>query len=223
VTSGPTLVAVRELATRGTILGYTNGNFGPNDGVQRAQMAALIARATNAGPGTPTNGTLSPPACIKPGTWDCEDWGNTFTDRGGLDANLWRNAGTLQHYGVALGYTAADCTAKGKAAPCFGPTDPVTQAQTITFITRMMIKKGYWLAQSDTAHPYTGVPAPHAGDIATFHYYTGGIPDAPTTAANWNAQAKRGWFAQALWAALDAYWGTDGLLPDGRPAGGMVP
>ncbi len=105
-------VAIAELASRGTIRGYTNGNYGPDDGVQRAQMAALIARATSAGPGTPTGGTLTPPDCLVPGSWDCEDWGNNFQDRNGLDANLWRNVGALQHYRVAFGYDAASCTIK---------------------------------------------------------------------------------------------------------------
>jgi hypothetical protein len=211
--------AITELSARGIIRGYLDGTFGPNDGVQRAQMAALIARGTPGGPGTPPT-MLTPPACLVAGTWDCESWGNNFTDRNGLDANLWRNVGTLQHYAVALGYTARDCADQGKALPCFGPTDPVTYAQTISFITRAMIAKGYWIAQSDASHPYTGVPAPHAGDIATFHYYTGGIPAPP---GNWNGAATRGWFARALWAALDSYWGTDGTLPDERAAGGLIP
>lgn len=44
--------------------------------MQRVQMAALIARATAAGPGTPPT-TLVPPACLVAGTWDCENWSNT--------------------------------------------------------------------------------------------------------------------------------------------------
>ncbi len=136
--------AIGELATRGTIRGYNASSYGPDDGVQRAQMAALIARATT---GTaPAGHTLTPPACLVAGTWDCEDWGNSFTDQSG-DPNLWRNAGTLQHYGVALGYQPGDCAAKGRAFPCYGPSDAVTYAETITFITRAMVAKGYWVLQ----------------------------------------------------------------------------
>jgi subtilisin family serine protease len=222
VTGGAAFVAITELASRGAIFGYTNGNYGPNDPVQRAQMAALIARATPAGPHTPPT-TLVPPACLVAGSWDCENWGNSFTDPGGIDANLWRNAGALQHYGVALGYTAQDCASKGKTFPCYGPTDPVSHAQTIAFITRAMIAKGYWLAQPNAQLPYAGVPAVLATEVKTYHYYTGGIPAAPTTANAWNGVAQRGWFALALWTALDSYWGTDALLPDGRPAGGRMP
>jgi hypothetical protein len=202
--------AIVELASRGTILGFNATTYGPDQGVQRAQMAALIARAMPEGPGTPTFGYVAPPACAVAGTWDCEDWGNSFTDQG-------------QHYQVAFGYTAADCQARGRAFPCYGPTDPVSHAQTIAFITRAMIVKGYWVAQPNAPLPYAGVPGVLATEVRTFHYYTGGVPDAPGSASGWNGGATRGWFARALWAALDSYWGVDGDLPDQRPAGGYVP
>ena len=200
--------AVGQLAARGLILGYGGGRFGPGDGVQRAQMAALIARATSAGPGVPPT-MLVPPACVVAGSWDCEDWGNTFTDRNGLDGNLWRNVGTLQRYGVTLGYAAGDCAAQGRAYPCYGPTDPVTYAQTITFITRMMKVKGYWVSQPGAPLPYAGVPGPHQEDVRTFAFYTQGLGGVPAPPSNWNAGASRGWFAQALWQALNSYRGTD--------------
>jgi subtilisin family serine protease len=206
--SRPDYVAITELASRGSILGYGNGRYGPGDGVQRAQMAALISRATPAGPGTPPT-MLTPPACVVANSWDCESWGNSFTDPSGISPGLWRNAGTLQHYGVALGYTQQDCTARGKAYPCYGPTDPVSHAQTIAFVTRAMIAKGYWQPQPNAPLPYSGVPAVLATEVRTFHFYAGLIPAAPTTAAGWNAPANRGWFAMALWSALDSYWGND--------------
>jgi S-layer homology domain len=183
--------AIVALATRGLIRGYANGNYGPDDTVTRAQMAALIARATpSGGLGIPT---LVPPACLVAGSWDCEDWGNHFIDQGGLDGNLWRDVGVLQHYGVANGLDGVH----------FGPGDPVTFAQTISFITRAMEAKGIWEAQPDAPLPYNGVSAAHADDVRTFTYYVyvGGIPAPPT---DWNATATRGWFARALWAALDA-------------------
>ena len=83
-----------------------------------------------------------------------------------------------------------------------------------------MITKGYWVAQPVAPIPYQGVPSVLLTEVRTFHFYTGGVPDAPS---NWNDGADRGWFAQALWAALNSYWGTDGFMLDGRPAGGYVP
>jgi hypothetical protein len=157
----------------------------------------------------PGSGALVPPACVVAGTWDCEDWGTTFADRNGLDAGLWRNVGALQHHDVARGYSAADCAAKGLPAPCFAPTAPVSYAETITFVTRAMVAKGYWQLQPNAPQPYAGVPAVFAPEVATYHHYTqarGGVSAPP---AIWNAQATRGWFALALWAALDSHWSTD--------------
>jgi hypothetical protein len=132
--------------------------------------------------------------------------------------HLWRNAGTLQHYGVALGYAFGDYAIKGRAFPCYGPSDPVTYAQTITFIVRMMKVKGYWLAQPTAPLPYANVPGPHQEDVRTFAFYTQGLGGIPAPPADWNGGASRGWFALALWQALDSYWGSD------RPgAGGYVP
>ena len=126
----------------------------------------------------------------------------------------------MQHYNVAFGYTAQDCANQGRAFPCYGPTDPVSYAQTIAFIARAMIAKGYWVAQPNAPLPGGNVPGVLATPIRTFAFYTGGIPDPP---GDWNAGASRGWFAAALWSALDSYWGTDGNLLDGRPGGGFVP
>ncbi len=215
--------AIANLAARGTIRGYANGNYGPDDGVQRAQMAALIARATLAGPGTPTNGTPTPPACLATGTWDCEDWGNAFSDRNGLDANLWRNIGALQHYRVAFGYDGAACAARGVASPCYAPNAAVSYVETVVFITRAMIAKGYWVAQPGAPQPYAGVPAVFTTEVATYTVYTQGAGGLPAPPGDWNAGATRGWFARALWQALNTYWGTDGTLPDGRNAGGFQP
>ena len=177
--------AIRQMAARGIIKGYANGDFGPQDTTQRAQMAALIARAMG---------------------WDQEDWGNSFSDRGGLVEALWRNVGTLQHYQVALGYDGTACAQRNTAAPCFGPTEPVTQAQTISFITRAMVKKGYWQQQANAANPFPDVPqsSGHVADLATFVHYVGAPPGA-TVGQNWPAwssPATRGWFAQTEWAVV---------------------
>lgn len=193
--SAPYAEAVAALAARGVVLGTRDGSFRPGETTLRAQLAALVARSI---PGDrPPGHTLAPPDCAVAGSWDCEDWGNDFKDRGGLVADLWRNVGTLQHYGVAQGYDAAT----------FGPNDPVTHAQAISLITRALVAAGIWEDQPGVPLPYPGAPAAHADDIRTFAFYTqarGGVPDADTTwdTARWNAGATRGWVARALWAAI---------------------
>ncbi len=179
----PYLTAIRELSGRGIIRGYGDGNFGPSDFILRAQMAALIARAME---------------------WDLEDHGNKFSDRNGVDANLWRNVGTLAFYGVARGYR--DDT--------YDPTGRVLHAQTISFITRAMVAKGFWETQDDNGAIYPNVPADsgHRQDIVTYVFYVGALPgtsSANSSFTNWNQATPREWFAESLWRALNSYSGVD--------------
>ena len=174
--STPYYEAIAQLASRGIIRGYANGCFGPTDTTLRAQMAALIARAMG---------------------WDAEDHANRFPDRSSVDADLWRNVGTLAYYDVARGYQ------DGK----YRPTNPVLQAQTISFISRAMVAKGYW--QQETVdnpglYPNITVASGHRWDMLTYYKYAGAIPgtDPAATWGNWNQPSTRGWFAQALWQAL---------------------
>ena len=181
-TSHPAYEAISQLAARGIIRGYQDGRFGPADTTLRAQMAALIARAMG---------------------WDAEDRGNVFPDRGSVDADLWRNVGTLAYYGVAKGFP--DGTYK--------PTAQVLNAQVISFVTRAMVAKGYWQAQPDNPALYPNVPAAsgHRADLATYVFYAGPVPGTDPFAA-WGAWAQpstRGWFALAQWQALNSYFGAD--------------
>jgi hypothetical protein len=180
----PAHPAITQLAARGIVRGYDPTTFGPGDVVLRAQMAALIARAMG---------------------WDAEDWGTPFTDRGGVDDDLWRNVGTLAHYGVARGY--GDGT--------YAPLNPVLHAQVISFVTRAMVAEGYWTPRPADPALYGGVlnGTGHEEDVATYLHYTrarGGVPDYPEGGpfAAWDGPASRAWFARALWAALDSYWGA---------------
>ena len=183
-TSGsPYLTAIIELSSRGIIRGYGDGNFGPRDNTLRAQMAALIARAMN---------------------WDLEDHGNGFTDQNGVDGDLWRNVGTLAFYGVARGYR--DGT--------YDPTGKVLYAQVISFITRAMVAKGYWEMQEDNAGYYPNVPpdSGHRQDITTYVHYVGAVPGTAQLNGpfpNWDQPSTREWFAEALWRALNSYFGVD--------------
>ncbi len=182
-TENPPTDAVAQLAARGVIRGYGDGRFGPDDPVMRAQAAGLLIRALG---------------------WDGADFGNRFTDRERVDPDLWRNVGALEHYNVAHGYD--DGT--------FHPTEAVVQAQTISFITRAMIAKGYWQAQPDDGALFANLPAlsGHRGDLATYVHYAALPPDTSAGAGweSWNRPATRGWFARALWQALDSYFGGRG-------------
>jgi alpha-tubulin suppressor-like RCC1 family protein len=182
---------IRMTALR-IIRGYGDGRFGPNDTTQRAQMAALICRGMG---------------YDRRQTWDQEDHGNPFVDRGGLDANLWRNVGTLYYYNVGRGYDGI----------VFGPTDGVTKAQTISFFTRAMVLSGYWVQQPDNPNIYPNVPGSsgHRVDIATYVFYAGAVPGTGSTTqswGDWNGAASRAWFSQAEWKGLNSYF-TQGFTP----------
>ncbi len=175
--------AIGQLAARGVIKGYGDGQFGPGDPVLRAQMAALIARAMR---------------------WDMEDHATPFPDRGTVDDALWRNVGTLAYYGVAKGY--GDGT--------YGPLNQVLNIQTIAFIARAMVARGYWRRQDDDPRLHPNIPASsgHRGDIATYIRYAGPIRGTGATTAaweGWDLPATRGWFAFVQWQALDSYWRVD--------------
>jgi len=200
--SDPAYEAISQLAARGIIHGYQDGTFGPGDPTLRAQMAALIARAI---PSVPQSGPG-----IGPLTWAVEAHGNPFTDQGVVDADLWRNVGTLNFYDVAHGYTdAPTCASAGVAPPCYLPTDNVTYVQVISFITRALVTKGYWQeATVDDPDLYPNIPAAsgHRLDVLTYYQNTQPIPGTTPggTWATWDQAATRAWFALALWQALDS-------------------
>lgn len=185
--STPYQDAIAQLAARGTIRGYANGTFGPNDPTLRAQMAALIARGM---------------------VWEGESHTNPFKDQSGVDPNLWRNVGTLAFRGVARGYTdTATCAAVHVAPPCYRPTDNVLYAQAIAFIARAMIAQGAWQQQADDGVSYPNVPVSsgHRADLSTYVHYIGAVPGTSTTTQPWSVwdqPSRRGWFAQALWLAI---------------------
>jgi alpha-tubulin suppressor-like RCC1 family protein len=185
--STPYQDAIAQLAARGTIHGYEDHTFGPNDPTLRAQMAALIARGM---------------------AWDGESHTNPFTDQSGVDPDLWRNVGTLAFRGVARGYTdTATCAAAKVAPPCYLPTDNVTYVQAIAFITRAMVAQGAWQQQADDGVSYPNVPpsSGHRADLATYVHYLGAVPGTSTNTQTWSVweqPSTRGWFAQALWLAI---------------------
>ncbi len=198
----PASAAVENLAALRIVRGYGGGDdrFGVDDPILRAQLAAVICRSMPAGDTGVVAGL--PGIDMVPGggpaeTWAGEDHGNSFTDRGTVDDELWRDVGTLAYYGVAHGY--GDGT--------FGPTDPVLAVQVISFITRAMVRKGFWQQQPDDPATYPNVAAStgHRSDVATYARYVGPLPDTSDRTQdfpNWDQPAPRGWCARALWQGI---------------------
>jgi streptogramin lyase len=207
----PAAVAARELASRGIIgalppqrcqqLGQATPCFGAADPLDRLQGALMIAQSmpTSAGPGGPG---------IGPGTWRDITTPSSFPadrcapQRGCIKETDWAVIGYMTYIGVVRGY--GDGT--------FRPAEPLLNAHTISLISRAMVARGFWQPQPAPPGLFAGsVPAVHAGDVATYLHYVGAIPGAPASAAAWDGwlqPATRGWFAQTLWAALDAHWGA---------------
>ena len=135
------------------------------------------------------------------------DHGNTFTDKGFVDDTLWRNAGTLAFYDVARGYR--DGT--------YDPTGNVLHAQSVSFVTRAMIRKGYWEYQGDNAAYYPALPTAsgHRQDAATFYHYAGNIPGTGAPTDPWGGpdgyagQSTRNYFVNVLWQAYSSYFSTN--------------
>ena len=157
----PGYTAIVNLAARGVIKGQA-GCFNPSEPLLRAQLAAMLARAFG---------------------WDAEDHGNPFPDQGAVDADLWRNVGTLNYYNVAHGYQ--DGT--------YQPTGMVLHAQAISFATRALVTKGYWQPQADAPANYPDVPATsgHRQDLATYVHFAGAVPGTASATAPWDGPG--GW------------------------------
>ena len=125
-------------------------------------------------------------------------YGNRFGDQQVVDNDLWNSVGVLSYYNVARGYTATE----------FDPLTPVLNAQVISFVTRAMVTKGFWVQElnSDMSQ-YPNVPweSGHRLDIATYVKYAGTIPDTANTTSAWSnyaAPATRGFSAEVVYQAL---------------------
>jgi uncharacterized protein len=181
--------AILQLAADGIIRGFGDGTFGPGQRIKRAESAALIARAMG---------------------WDAEDRGNPFLDRcdpadptNCVDDALWRDVGTLAFYDVARGYPNR----------LYYPRDEVTHIQVISFITRAMVAKGYWVqetADNPAIYPNVTEESGHRLDLVTFVKYAGAVPDRPAGQrwADWTAPALRSWYAGVLRQALSSRFAT---------------
>ena len=168
--------AISQLVARNIVRGYQDGPFGPDDTTLRAQMAALICRATG---------------------WDVEDHNNIFPDQDGVDGDLWRNVGTLAFYKVALGY-------QDKLYHPTDEVLHAQTISFIT--RAMIAKGVWVKQKDIAAlYPNVPVTSGHRDDIATYIFYVGPIPGTSSVTENWTNWAEpsnRGWFAQALWLVL---------------------
>jgi alpha-tubulin suppressor-like RCC1 family protein len=178
----PACPAIASLTEDGVILGYAGlpPRFGPDDDVQRAQVAVFLVRALD---------------------WQNRPTGpRTFTDLGLIAAEL--RAASLIIANACD--NAGNCVTRGYGDGRFGPTDRVSHAQVITLLARAfgLDPVQAWTPQPGGAQPHTGVPSVHDTDVRTYVHYAGTIPNAPTTAAGWNARASRAWVAVVLHQAL---------------------
>ena len=103
-------VAISDLASRGIIGGYANGNFGPGDPVTRQQFAKMIVKTL----GLPVSGLEVCP----------------FTD---VAAQLGTDPLYPSKY-VAV--CAARGITQGKTATTFAPTENITRQQLISMVVR---------------------------------------------------------------------------------------
>ena len=136
--------------------------------------------------------------------WGNEHPANPFPDRNGVDDELWQAIAILAGHQVAKGYSDGN----------YGTTDPVLNAQVISFITRAMVNHGYWQARPDdgTVYPNVAPGSGHRVDLTTYDYYAGLVRGTPSATGNfdgWDAASSRAYFAFALWQALDSYFKVD--------------
>ena len=178
----PPYEAITQLAARGIVRGYENGDFGPNDMTLRAQMAALIVRAMG---------------------WEGENQPNPFGDRDGVDDGLWRSVATLAAYHVARGY--GDGT-----YGTLDPVLQIQTVAFIT--RAMVHEGRWIAQSDDPAlYPAIPGSSGHREDLATFVHYAGAPPGTTLAGswATWDTASSRAWFATALWQALDSYYNVD--------------
>jgi hypothetical protein len=128
-------------------------------------------------------------------------WGgdppNPFSDRNDVGDELWRDVAILVQHDVVHGY------GDGR----FGTRDPVSQAQVISLITRLLVQQGCWQPAANdagTIYPNIAPLNAHRSDLVTYVQNAGAVPDNPDrngAFGQWDQPASRRWFAQALWAA----------------------
>jgi hypothetical protein len=165
-------------------LGTSTPCYGPNKLTVRAETAVFLTRLLGL---------------------QGEDHGNGgFTDIGEHSYGVQRAIGTMKFHGVFVGY------GDGR----FGPNDRITHTEMALVISRAMVLQGYWTratVDDPAIYPNLDLDAEARLDLVTFVQNAGNLPGFPNDAqrAPMDMPAPRSWTAQALWQALDAYFGVD--------------
>ncbi len=189
-------IPATELAARGIVKGFTAEGcaglkppvaapcYGANNPTARVEVAAFLARLL----GIAEENHGAPP----------------FSDVGALSPELQRAVANMAHYGLVKGYQNGS----------FGPYDKITHTDLILMISRSMGFKGYWVRETvDNPEIYTNLTFGGDArlDIITYILNADDLPGFANTTprAPLDQPAPRTWAAQALWQALNSYFGVD--------------
>ena len=178
----PPYEAITQLAARGIVRGYENGDFGPNDTTLRAQMAALIVRAMG------WEGENRSESVQR--SWRCGRWPLALGRHArGVRCGAWLRRWDLWHPRPRL-------------------ADPDDRLHHPRDDPRRALGGS---AGRSGALPGDSGSSGHREDLATFVYYAGAPPGTTLGGswATWDTASSRAWFATALWHALDSYYNID--------------
>lgn len=176
---------IDALAAMGIIGGYTNGDFGLNDTVKRAQFAKMIVGALGVEVGTSTT--------------------TRFTDLGAPDANGY------PHKFVQAAYDNGITNGTNAAQTLFSPSKPIRRDQVISMIVRgarSLDPSSLLDPPPGTPSLFAGVGEPH-GENLRIAEFNGLLKGLIGMGSGWNvtANATRGEVAQMLWNLIPGdYW-----------------
>lgn len=202
----PAAEAIAQMKARGFINGTSPTTYEPNATVKRSQAAALIGR---------TFGFVPVPIDANPFPDRCDAQGqNCIGGASGNDDDLWGYVGSLAGNNIAQGWNdAPTCKAAGTTAPCYLPRDPVARIQLISFISRAMVSKGYWVKATTDTGVYANVPASTGArlDLVTFVNNAGDLPGMPSAGAftDYEKEGSRGFAAMVIFQAYNAYFSVN--------------
>lgn len=178
--SHPYAGAIDDLSSLGIIGGYTNGNFGLNDSVKRAQFSKMVVGTLDITPNASTS--------------------TRFTDLGSPDSGGYphRFVQTAFDNGITYGTNAAQTL--------FAPWNAIRRDQVVSMIVRGVdnIFPGSLLDPSaETPTDFYDVPEPHGSNLRIAEY-NGLLDGLIGLGSNWSvtATATRGEVAQMLWNVL---------------------